>query len=100
MRLAGQAIAEGDVTATAPLMMVLDRLDRYQRAAKAVQIYDGEARKKLMDKINRVAANLGLDEPAEAPEAPAGGDAAALAAARAPRGRPKKKTGAGVGASL
>ena len=58
MRLAGEAIAEGDVTAIAPLMKVLDRLDRYQRAAKAVQVYDDEARKKLMDKINRVVANL------------------------------------------
>ena len=62
MRLAGEAIAEGDVTAIAPLMKVLDRLDRYQRAAKAVQVYDDEARRKLMDKINRVAANLGVDE--------------------------------------
>src|SRR5271165_69005 len=62
MRLAGEAIADGDVTAIAPLMKVLDRLDRYQRAAKAVQVYDDEARRKLMDKINRVAANLGVDE--------------------------------------
>ena len=59
MRLAGEAIAEGDVTAIAPLMKVLDRLDRYQRVAKAVQVYDDEARAKLMDKINRVAANHG-----------------------------------------
>ncbi len=81
MRLAGEAIAEGDVTAIAPLMKVLDRLDRYQRAAKAVQVYDDEARKKLMDKINRVVANLGVDEPAAS-----GGEAAALADARAADG--------------
>ena len=62
MRLAGEAIAGGDVTAIAPLMKVLDRLDPYQRVAKAVQVYDDEARKKLMDKINRIAANLGVDE--------------------------------------
>ncbi len=43
MRLAGEAIAEGDVKAIAPLMKVLDRLDRYQRSAKAVQVYDDEA---------------------------------------------------------
>ena len=43
-------------------MKVLDRLDRYQRAAKAVQVYNDEARRKLMDKINRVAANLEVDE--------------------------------------
>ncbi len=80
MRFAGEAIAEGDVKAIAPLMKVLDRLDRYQRTAKAVQVYDDEARKRLMDKINRVAANLGFDEPrtAEAAEgAPSGGEAAA-----------------------
>ncbi len=85
MRLAGEAIAEGDVTAIAPLMKVLDRLDRYQRVAKAVQVYDDEARRKLMDKINRVAANLGVDEARTAAEAalaaPSGGEAAALAGA-------------------
>ena len=81
MRLAGEAIADGDVTAIAPLMKVLDRLDRYQRAAKAVQVYDDEARKKLMDKINRVVANLSVDEPAAS-----GGEAAALADARAADG--------------
>ena len=87
MRLAGEAIAEGDVAAIAPLMMVLDRLDRYQRAAKAVQIYDGEARKKLMDKINRVAANLEIDEERKAAKAAAakgalaGDEATALAGA-------------------
>ena len=90
MRLAGEAIADGDVTAIAPLMKVLDRLDRYQRAAKAVQVYDDEARKKLMDKINRVVANLGVDEPAAS-----GGEAAALADARAAEGRLKKKPGQG-----
>jgi hypothetical protein len=81
MRLAGEAIAGGDVTAIAPLMKVLDRLDPYQRVAKAVQVYDDEARKKLMDKINQVAANLGIDEPeaGEETEAPVGGEAAPLA---------------------
>jgi len=90
MRLAGEAIADGDVTAIAPLMKVLDRLDRYQRVAKAVQVYDDEARRKLMDKINRVAANLEVDEAraaakaAEAAEAaPSGGEVPALAGAQA-----------------
>jgi hypothetical protein len=84
MRLAGEAIADGDVKAIAPLMKVLDRLDRYRRAAKAVQVYDDEARRKLMDKINRVAAKTNtrlLPHPAEA--APAAGKAAALAGPRA-----------------
>ena len=96
MRLAGEAIAEGDVTAIAPLMKVLDRLDRYQRVAKAVQVYDDEARKKLMDKINRVAANLGVDEPSAA-ERRAASASGGEARRRAPErlGRLKKKPGQG-----
>jgi hypothetical protein len=81
MRLAGEAIADGDVKAE---RAADDRLDRYQRAAKAVQVYDDEARRKLMDKINRVAAKTNprlLPHPAEG--APAAGKAAALAGPRA-----------------
>ena len=59
MRIAAEAVADGCVKAIAPLLKVLDRLDRYQRTAKVNQVYDDEARKRLMDKINRVAANLG-----------------------------------------
>ena len=62
MQLAAEAVAAGDVTAIAPYLKVLDRLDRYQTVAGAHQVYDDEARKKLLDKINRVAANLGVDE--------------------------------------
>ena len=62
MQLAAEAIAAGDVTAITPYLKVLDRLDRYQTVAGANQVYDDEARKKLMDKINRMAANLGIDE--------------------------------------
>jgi len=62
MQLGAEAIAAGDVTAIAPYLKVLDRLDRYQSVAGAHQVYDDEARKKLIDKINRIAANLGVDE--------------------------------------
>src|ERR1700679_1841495 len=62
MQLAAEAIAAGDVTAITPYLKVLDRLDRYQSVAGANQAYDDEARKKLLDKINRIAANLGVDE--------------------------------------
>ena len=62
MQLAAEAIAAGDVTAITPYLKVLDRLDRYQTVASANQVYDDEARKKLLDKINRMAANLGIDE--------------------------------------
>src|SRR5271165_2407479 len=66
MQLAAEAVAAGDVTAIAPYLKVLDRFDRYQTVAGANQAYDDEARKKLFDKINRVAANLGIDEVMEA----------------------------------
>ncbi len=62
MQLTGEAVAAGDMSAVAPYLKVLDRLDRYQTIAGANQVYDDEARKKLFDKINRVAANLGVDE--------------------------------------
>jgi len=62
MQLAAEAIAAGDVAAIAPYLKVLDRLDRYQSVAVANQAYDDEARKKLLEKLNRVAANLGVDE--------------------------------------
>jgi uncharacterized protein YdbL (DUF1318 family) len=66
MQLAAEAIAAGDVTAITPYLKVLDRLDRYQTVASANQAYDDEARKKLMDKINRLANNLGIDKDFEA----------------------------------
>jgi predicted transcriptional regulator len=62
MQLAAEAVAAGDVTAITPYLKVLDRLDRYQTVASANQAYDEEARKKLMDKINRMAENFGVDE--------------------------------------
>ena len=62
MQLAADAVAAGDVTAIAPYLKVLDRLDRYQTIAGATQADDDEARKKLFDKISRVAANLDIDE--------------------------------------
>jgi hypothetical protein len=54
--------------AIAPLLKVLDPLDRYQRVDNASQVYDDEARKKLFDKINRVAAGLGVEEARKAGE--------------------------------
>jgi hypothetical protein len=62
MQLAAEAVAAGDVTAIAPYLKVLDRFDRYQTVAGANQAYDDEARKKLLEKINRVAVNLDVDE--------------------------------------
>ncbi len=62
MQLGAEAIAAGDVAAITPYLKVLDRLDRYQKVASANQVYDDEARKKLMDKINRMAENFGINE--------------------------------------
>src|ERR1700675_3171190 len=66
MQLAAEAVAAGDVTAITPYLKVLDRLDRYQTVASANQVYDDEARKKLLDKINRLAENFGIDKDFEA----------------------------------
>ena len=66
MQLAAEAVAAGDIRAITPYLKVLDRLDRYQTVAGAHQVYDDDARKKLMDKINRMAANYGIDEAFEA----------------------------------
>ena len=62
VQLGAEAIAAGDVSAISPYLKALDRLDRYQSVAVAHQGYDEEDRKKLMAKINRMAANLGVDE--------------------------------------
>jgi hypothetical protein len=103
MRVASAAVEQGDFRAIAPLLKVLDRLDRYQKTAKVNQVYDDEARKKLFEKLNRAAANLGLavmktpgkDEAKPAAEA-------ALGPAPGEPNEPqteKEKTPWGVGAS-
>ena len=66
LQIAAEAVAAGDVSAIAPYLKVIDRLDRYRAVAGAHQVYDDEARKKLMDKINRLAENLGIDKDFEA----------------------------------
>jgi hypothetical protein len=63
IQLAAEAMAAGDISAITPYLKALDRLDRYQTVASANQVYDDEARKKLMDKINRMAENFGINEP-------------------------------------
>ena len=66
IQLAAQGIAAGDLSAITPYLKALDRLDRYQVVASANQVYDDEARKKLMDRVNRIAENLGIDKDFEA----------------------------------
>ena len=62
IQLAAEGMAAGDIAAITPYLKALDRLDRYQVVASANQVYDDEARKKLMDKVNRLAENLGINE--------------------------------------
>jgi hypothetical protein len=62
IQLAAEAMAAGDISAITRYLKALDRLDRYQTVASANQVYDDEARKKLMDKINRMAENFGINE--------------------------------------
>jgi hypothetical protein len=66
IQLAAESIAGGDISAITPYLKALDRLDRYQVVASANQAYDDEARKKLMEKINRMAENFGIDAEFEA----------------------------------
>ena len=62
LQIAAEALASGDFRAIPSYLKVLDRLDRYQTVADANQVYDDEARMKLLDKINRLAENLGINE--------------------------------------
>jgi hypothetical protein len=55
VRLAGEAVARGDLQAIWPLLGALDRLDRYQRDARAIHRDNEEIRQKLLAKINRLA---------------------------------------------
>jgi hypothetical protein len=69
LQLGAEAIASGDVSAIMPYLRAIDRLDRYQTAAEANVVYDDEARRKLMEKVNRLVANLTAeDERAETRE--------------------------------
>ena len=61
VQLGAEAIAAGDVSAISPYLKALDRLDRYQTVAAANEAYDEDARRRLMEKINLMADNLGVD---------------------------------------
>jgi hypothetical protein len=79
LRLAAEAVAEGEIGAITPYLKVLAQLDRYQGAASAKPAYDEEARERLFAKINRVAARLVRREaakPAAQATAGRGSDAA------------------------
>ena len=58
LRLVGEAIGRGELKAVGPLIKVIDRLDKHQDTVVAKHSYGPEERQRLLDKINRVAANL------------------------------------------
>ena len=58
LRIVGEAIGRGELKAVAPLIKVIDRLDKHQETVVAKHEYGPEERQRLMDKINRLADNL------------------------------------------
>ena len=56
----------GELKAVAPLIKVIDRLDKHQETVVAKYDYGPEERKRLLDKVNRLVDNLTDPEP-EAP---------------------------------
>jgi hypothetical protein len=69
MRIVGEAIGRGELKAVAPLIKVIDRLDKHQQTVVAKYTYGPEERERLLAKINRLADNL---QPVDC-EAPAQG---------------------------
>jgi hypothetical protein len=69
LRIVGEAIGRGELKAVAPLIKVIDRLDKHQNTVVAKYDYGPEERKRLLDKVNRLVDNL----------QPAAGEAAAQA---------------------
>jgi hypothetical protein len=64
LRVTGEAIGRGELKAVGPLIKVIDRLDRHQETVVAKYEYGPEERQRLLDKINRVIANLQPTAPA------------------------------------
>ena len=56
--LAAEAIDAGDLKAIAPYLKVLERLDRYHKAAATKPVYDAAARERLFAKMSRIADRL------------------------------------------
>ena len=64
LRVTGEAIGRGELKAVGPLIKVIDRLDRHQDTVAAKYEYGPEERQRLLDKINRIIANLQPTAPA------------------------------------
>src|ERR1700733_7641413 len=66
LRFVGEGVGRGELKAVAPLIKVIDRLDKHQETVVAKYDYGPEERKRLLDKGNPLVANLTDPEP-EAP---------------------------------
>jgi hypothetical protein len=66
LRIVGEAIRRGELKAVAPLIKVIDRLDKHQETVAAKHYYGPEERRRLLDKVNRLVDNLTAPDP-EAP---------------------------------
>jgi hypothetical protein len=58
LRIVGEAIGRGELKAVAPLIKVIDRLDKHQETVVAKYSYGPEERQRLLDKVNRLVDNL------------------------------------------
>jgi hypothetical protein len=68
LRIVGEAIGRGELKAVAPLIKVIDRLDKHQDTVVAKHSYGPEERQRLLDKVNRIVDNLQpADDEAAAP---------------------------------
>ena len=81
LRLTAERVAAGDIGAIGVHLKVLERLDRYRGGAAPIQVYDAQARARLLAKLNRVAAQARASKAAKR-SAPAVDGAAREAAAR------------------
>ena len=71
LRIVGEAIGRGELKAVAPLIKVIDRLDKHQETVVAKYSYGPEERQRLLDKVNRLVDNL---QPADGEAAELTGD--------------------------
>ena len=62
LRIVSKAVADGNLKAIGPLLKVIDRLDKHQGILNKPYAYTEDNRKKLMDKLNFIAANLAEDD--------------------------------------
>jgi hypothetical protein len=82
LRLAAEEVAKGEVSAIAPLLRVLERLDKYHGAGAATggSAYDNGGRERLLDKLNAMAQRALANREAGAASGQVGTDGGAQGA--------------------